>query len=389
VSLPAARHPAWAEIDLDALESNARVLRALVAPAAELAILVKANGYGHGTVASARAALAGGADQLVVAAYEEAVELREAGIGAPVLVAYPVSPDVVEEAAQLGIAVSVSGLASAGQLLEAWRASGNDRSATLRVQVEVDSGMARGGAMPDQVVDVFETLERGPHVAIAGLWSHLSNGSSPETTQHQVTEFEHATERLRATGRPMPPRHMTATEGLFVGSGPVYDMVRIGLAFYGELGLGVEPSAANAAAATLLRPAMTIKARAVHLEPVQTDGSVGYGSEWTAGRRSTVATLPIGYADGWARSYWPGGQALVQGRRVPIVGRISMDSTCVDVTDVPGVGLDDEFVLLGRQGDDRITANELAGIRKSIPNEVLATLGPRIPRRYVGLAATR
>lgn len=385
--MAAVRHPAWAEIDLDALKSNARVLRGLVPHTARLAILVKANGYGHGTAMAASAAMAGGADQLVVAAYEEAVELRQAGIGAPVLVAYPVSPDVVEEAAHLGVAVSVSGLASVHQLVDAWRAVGASSADTLQVHVEVDSGMARGGARPDQVLAVFEVLEHAPDVEIAGLWSHLSNGSSAETTQRQVAEFERATDRLRATGRRVPPRHMTATEGLFVGTGPVYDMVRIGLAFYGELGLGVEPSAATAPAAALLRPAMTIKARAVHLELVPAGGSVGYGSEWTAERHSTIATLPIGYSDGWTRSYWPRGEVLVKGRRVPIVGRISMDSTCVDVSEVPGVRLDDEFVLLGRQRDEQITANELAHLRRSIPNEVLATLGPRIPRLYVGLAS--
>ena len=384
--MTALRHPAWAEVDLAALVSNARVLREVTPNSARLAILVKANGYGHGTVMSARAALAGGADQLVVAAFGEASALRDAGITAPVLVAYPVTPSAISAAAAMDIDLTASGLASARQLAAAWRQAQNGAAAPSRlaVQVEVDSGLARGGARPEELVDVFEALGAVPGIEITGLWTHLSNGSSAETTRAQVEAFVRATQLLRASGRRVPPRHMTATEGLFVGDAPAYDMVRVGLAFYGELGLGVEPAPELAAAASRLRPAMTIRARAVHLGTVPAGGSVGYGSEWTASHDALVATLPIGYADGWTRGYWPGGEVLVHGRRAPIVGRISMDSTCVDVTDQAGVTLEDEFVLLGAQGSDRITADELSRRRGSIPNEVLAALGPRIPRVYVG-----
>lgn len=381
------RHPAWIEVDFGALIANARLLREVVPATARLGILVKANGYGHGVVMPGRAALAGGADQLIVAALEEGLALRSAGIDAPVLVVYPVMPAAVGEAAQADLELSVSGLASAVQLAAAWRAARSGISGPLRVHVEVDSGMARGGARPEQVLAVFEALEQAGGIEIAGLWSHLADGSSAEGSRAQVNAFERATSLVGGSGRPVPSRHIAASEGIFVGTGPAYDMARVGLAFYGELGLGVEAAPDLIDAASRLRPAMTIKARPVHLELVPTGGSVGYGGEWTAARPSLIATLPIGYADGWTRQYWPGGSALVRGQRVPIAGRISMDSTTVDVTDVPDVGMDDEFVLLGRQGTDRITANELARDRRSIPNEVLATLGPRLPRVYVGAGA--
>jgi alanine racemase len=396
VPTPAASlHPAWADIDLDALTGNARLLRGVVPAATRLAVLVKANGYGHGTVMSARAALAGGADALVVAAFDEAIAVREAGIRAPVLVVYPVDPRALAEAAARDVAVSVSGLASARQLAAAWAkptAGGghaDPRARRLRVHVEVDSGMARGGARPEQVVASFEALEAAPGVAIEGLWSHLASGGDRAATTAQVEAFERAIGLVRASGRQVPPRHLTATEGLFTGNGPAYDMVRIGLAFYGELGTGVRPAPGLAGSASGLRPAMTVRARAVHLEPVPAGGSVGYGGEWTAGRDSVIATLPLGYSDGWARAYWPGGEVLVRGRRVPIAGRVSMDAISVDVTGVPGVGLDDEYVLLGAQGGERVTADELARLRHSISYEVISTLGPRIPRRYAGsLVAT-
>ena len=381
-------HPAWIEVDLDALVANARVLREVVPPPARLGILVKANGYGHGIVESARAALAGGADQLVVAAFEEGLALRDAGISAQVLVVYPVAREVAVEAARLDLELSVSGLASARQLVTAIEAGRDAMGGPLAVHVEVDSGMSRGGARPRDVPAVLELLEACPGIEVVGLWSHLLDGSSPEATLGQVHEFAAASELVTGSGRHLPPRHLAASEGLFTQTAPQYDMARIGLAFYGELGLDVEPAPGLRAVAGRLRPAMTVMARAVHLEPVAPGATVGYGGEWTAARPSLVATLPIGYADGWTRRYWPGGEALVRGRRVPVVGRISMDSTCLDVTDVPGVDLEDAFVLLGAQGSDRITANELARLRGSIPNEVLATLGPRLPRMYRGALAT-
>jgi alanine racemase len=181
----------------------------------------------------------------------------------------------------------------------------------------------------------------------------------------------------------MPERHLVASEGLLAAASPAHDLVRIGLAFYGELGVGFRPDPAMAAAANALRPALTLLARPVRIETLPAGARVGYGGEWEAERPSTIATLPIGYADGWPRAAWPGSEALARGRRVPLVGRVSMDSVCVDLTDVPGATLDDEVVLLGAQGGDRITVDEVAAHRGTIPNEVLATLGMRLPRRYL------
>jgi alanine racemase len=205
------------------------------------------------------------------------------------------------------------------------------------------------------------------------------------TSGAQVERYEAALAAIELTGRPRPLRHIAATEGLFVGTAPAYDLVRIGLAFYGALGVDVVPSPAMASLAAELRAAMTVAACPVRLEEVPVGGGVGYGGEWTARRPSRIATLPIGYADGWSRSSWPGAEALVRGRRVPLVGRVSMDSVCADVTDVSGVSVEDTFVLLGAHGDERITATDLARVRGSIPNEVFCAFGPRsLDRRVVG-----
>jgi alanine racemase len=333
---------------------------------------------------AARAAVAGGADQLMIATLEEGLGLRRAGIGAPALVVYPIPPDGVGAAVDADLELTVSAAESLPAMLEAWRraAGGGDR--TLTLHVEIDTGMGRGGIPADRLVEVVAAIDATPGTALAGIWSHLADGSDAARSREQTERFEAALAGLAATGRAIPMRHLAATEAVFLDTAPAYEMVRVGLGFYGELGVGVEAAPAHAAEAADLRPAMAIKARPIRVEDVAAGTSVGYGREWTAERPSRIATVPIGYADGWTRAYWPGASALVRGRRVPLVGRVSMDSVCADVTDAGDVHLDDEFVMLGAQGDARITAGELARLRGSIPNEVFCAFGPRLPRIVVG-----
>lgn len=375
---------AWIEIDTAALEYNARVLRRAIPDVTKLGILVKADGYGHGMTTAARAARAGGAHQLLVATLDEGLALRDAGIDAPVLAVYPIPPDGVAEAVQAGLELSVAGVESAARTLEAWTvAAGATVRGPLRLHIEVDSGMGRGGVDPDDLVDVVRRIDTTAGTELAGIWSHLADGADPARSHDQIERYEAALARVAAIGRALPMRHVAATEGVFAGTSPAYDMVRVGLAFYGELGVGVRPSAAMSALASDLRRAMSVKARPVRLETIPAGSTVGYGGEWTAGRASRIATLPIGYADGWTRSSWPGATALVRGSRVPLVGRVSMDSVCADVTDVDGVSADDEFVLLGCQGDECITADDIARLRRTIPNEVFCLFGARLPRMVV------
>ena len=380
-------HPAWIQIDLAALRHNAAVLRRAIPPGVRLGLLVKANAYGHGLEMAARAAVDGGADQLIVAALDEGLALRQAGLTAPILVVYPVPREGIADAVAAGLELSVSGLASARRTVEGWagsRAAGA-ASETLSVHVEVDSGMGRGGVLPVDVVETVRLIDATPATRLTGIWSHLADGSDPAASREQIDRFEGAIAAVAATGRPIPARHLAATDGVFAATAPAYEMVRVGLGYYGELGIGVEPTEALAGVAADLRPAMTVKALPVRLETLPAGATVGYGLEWTASRPSLIATLPIGYADGWTRAYWPGASALVRGRRVPLVGRVSMDAVCVDVTDVTDLGevtLDEECVLLGAQGTERIAPSELARLRDSIPNEVFCAFGPRLPRVY-------
>ena len=371
---PPVTSPAWIEIDVEALAHNARVLRRATPPGTRLGLMVKANGYGHGMELAARAALDGGAELLMVATLDEGLALRAAGVAGPLLVVYPIPLEGVRDAVQADLQLSVAGRDGARRLLD--RASGHD----LTVHVELDSGMGRGGVAAADLADVVGAIDATPGVTLGSVWSHLADGSDPEVSREQIGRYDAALESLVVGGRAMPVRHVTATEGLFRATAPAYDMVRIGLGFYGELGVGVEAAPETATLAADLRGAMTVKVRPIRLEDVPAGSTIGYGGEWTTERPSRIATLPIGYADGWTRAYWPGASALVRGRRVPLVGRVSMDSVCADVTDVPGVGYDDEIVLLGGQGEERITASDLARLRGSIPNEVFCAFGPRLPR---------
>jgi alanine racemase len=390
VSLP--RHPAWIEIDLAALTHNARVLCQAIPIDARLGLLVKANGYGHGLEPAARAGIAGGAEQLGVANLDEGLAVRRAGIQAPTMIVYPIPPDGIDAAVDADLELTVSGLDAGRRILESWAASdprGTDRP--LMLHVEIDTGMGRGGVAPASLLEVVKRIDATPSTRIAGFWSHLADGSDVERSRQQTERFDAAVALVAATGRAVPARHLATTDAIFTRTAPSYEMVRVGLGYYGELGLGVEPLPELAGLATDLRPAMTVKARPIRVEALPAGATVGYGGEWRAERPSIIVTLPIGYADGWMRSSWPGASALLRGRRVTLVGRVSMDSVCADVTDVAAEGdvtLDDEFVLLGAQGDARITTGELARIRRTIPNEVFTAFGPRLPRVYLGESAT-
>jgi alanine racemase len=377
---------AWVETDAGALAHNVGVIRRAIPTTARIGILVKADGYGHGMLPAAQAAIVGGADQLMVASIEEALALRDEGLTSPILIVYPIEPRAIDEAVRAGLEVSVSGVDSARRLIEGWAASAaRSNGGVLRLHVEVDSGMGRGGVRPADLPAVISSIDTAAATDVVGIWSHIADGSDPGRSGEQRRAYEAALAAVAATGRALPPRHLAATEGLFCGTAPAYEMVRIGLGFYGELGVDVRPAPELAALAAELRPAMTVGARPVRLEWMPAGSSVGYGWEWTADRPSRIATLPIGYADGWTRGYWPGASALVRGRRFPLVGRVSMDSVCVDVTDAGDVGYDEPIVLLGSQGADRITSVELARLRGSIPNEVFCDFGNRLERHVIGM----
>jgi alanine racemase len=369
--LPSLQRSAWVEVDLDILTANAAALTGLAHPAA-LGAVVKADGYGHGLEMAARCAVAGGAQWLCVADSAEAARLRDDGYQGRALVLYPVPSSSLGEMARLGVDVTVGSREQTEAL-----GRGVRTDAALSVHLEIDTGMTRGGVAVDDAVAAVDALSRGGAVELAGTWTHLAAPEDPGTTGAQVGRFETALEKLAGAGIDPGLTHVAASGGLLAGAGGRHGMVRPGLVFY-----GVHPGAGDPLPAAV-GPALAVRAYPVRVAEAPAGTSVGYAGTWTADRDSKIATLPIGYADGWARASSPGSFALVEGKRAPLVGRISSDSLTVDVTDVPGADADSVFTLLGRDGGEEITADEVAEVRGTISWEVLQQLGSRLTRVYL------
>ncbi len=376
--LPALPRAAWLQIDVDALTANVATARSLLATDVRLAAVVKADAYGHGLVPTARAFAAAGVDHLCVASLDEALAVAAAGTGVPVLLLFQPPADGLRAAADAGIEVTVGNEAS----LDGFEAALRPTTRGLRVHLEIDTGLGRAGVAPDRVGTVTARLLAIPGIELVGTWTHLASADDPAPSGVQVARFRTSCDVMSRAGAGRLLRHAAATGGLFGATAPQLDMVRLGLSLYGLLpaAFPVAPGAHQAAAA--LRPAMSLHARALRIADVAPGEGVGYGSRWRAPRPSRVATLPVGYGDGW--TYGSAGltAALVRGRRVPLVGSVAMDAIAADVTDVPGVGSGDEFVLLGEQGSERIAALELAHARTTIPWEIVTAMASRLPRVY-------
>jgi len=381
--LPPLPRLAWIEVDEAALAHNVGVIRGLAGPGVSVAAVVKADGYGHGLRVAARSFLAGGADLLCTATLDEASDLRAAGIGAPIVVLFRIPAGEVVAAAKAGLELVAADGDGLLETLGTWRTAAAARTGLgLRLHLEVETGLARAGLPLDRLVDAARAIGGTPGASLAGLWSHLARADDRAFSALQWERLDLAAESLRMAGLPVPPRHLAATGGLFAGTAPPLELVRPGLALYGELPEDLPLADRARDAAARLRTALTLKARALRITEVDAGTPVGYGGRWVAPRRSRVATLPIGYGDGWTRLAWQSTCALVRGRRVPLVGTVAMDAVAADITDVPDADEDDEFVLLGAQGAERITATELARVRNTISWEVLTSMAYRIPRVY-------
>lgn len=376
--LPPLDRPAWLEVDIGALEHAVRVIRARVAAATEVWPVVKDDAYGHGIEVATRSFAAAGAAGVCVATLAEAQAIRAAGIDVPVLILYPVSDAALPDAMRAGFAITVATAQGAEVVARTWAGQGTaTASGGLAVHVEVETGFTRMGVTADRLRSVLDVL-RQPGIRVVALWSHLATPEDERVADAQEARLDDA---VRAAGAEGIGTHLAASGGLLTGRGRDRALVRPGLIAYGVAPGGRLWEEAAAGWSQELRPALRLLARAIRVEDVPVGTAVGYGGTWVATRPSRVATLPVGYGDGYSRAL-TGADVLVHGRRVPVVGVVSMDSCTVDVTDVEGVGPDDEFVLLGAQGTDAIPALALAQRRTTIPWEVLAGMARRLTRVY-------
>ena len=392
--LPPLPKTAWIEIDLDALIANVRLLKALLPTNVRLEPVVKADAYGHGAVAVARALVADGITGLGVATFDEALELRQAGIGVPIIILFPIPPELAPEALQRSLAVTVGDWAlferslAALEEAAAGRLGSDAHKARLDVHVEVETGLGRGGVQPEDVARVVAAIQASPYARLAGLWSHLQAAGDRRNATGQEDRFGVAAGLLEAAGVSPPTRHLAASGALLAATTTTYDVVRVGLAQYGLVPDGLEVAGPNAAAAARLRPVMSLHARPIRVAWLEAGTGVSYGPSFVTARRSLIATLPLGYGDGYPRSLSNRASVLVRGIRVPQVGTVAMDALMVDVTDVAGppVTVDDEFILIGEQDGDRIGAAEVAQWGNTISYEVVTAMSSRLPRVYYAAA---
>ncbi len=372
----ASSRPAWAEIDLDAVRHNTAFLRGLVQPATVCAV-VKADGYGHGAVPVARAALEAGATSLAVAVVEEGVALRESGVGAPVLLLAEPSAGAMAEAVAYGLTPTLYTLAG----VEAASAATRTARHPVGVHVKVDTGMHRVGALPESVLDVALAVREARGLRLEGLWTHLAVAEDPAQaayTRAQLRRFEEVRDRLAGVGIRPQVLHAANSAGAMVDPAAHYDLVRCGISVYGYSPNPALPGSAR------LRPALSLRARVTLVKELSAGERVSYGLRYEVKETSVVATVPLGYADGVPRRLTRGGEVLVGGRRRPIAGTVTMDQLLVDCGPASDVQVGDEVVLIGRQGDEAITADHWAELLDTISYEIVCGVGPRVPRLYRG-----
>jgi len=374
-----ARRRGWAEVDLGALRHNAALLARTVAPA-QLCAVVKANGYGHGSVAVARAALAGGARWLAVAVVEEGAELRDAGVDAPVLLLSEPPAGAMDEAVALGLTPTLY----TAEGVEAASLAAARRETRTAVHVKVDTGMHRVGADPDGAVALALAVHGSARLSLGGFWTHLAVADEPahDFTAEQLRRFDAVLGRLEAEGIEPGLVHAANSAGALAHPASRHGLVRCGIALYGHV-----PSAELAGLGPVaeLRPSLTLKARVALVRELDAGERVSYGLRHRLERRGTVATVPLGYADGVTRRLWAqGAEVLVGGRRCPMAGLVTMDQLMVDCGPGAAAAPGDEVVLIGRQGNEEVRAEEWAARLDTITYEVLCAIGPRVPRVYVG-----
>ena len=365
----------WAEIDLDGIASNAAGLKARAGGRAELMVTVKANGYGHGAVPVARAALDGGATRLAVHRTLEGVQLRRAGITAPILIMGYTLPAESERIVRWELTPTVNSQLQAEPLSAAAVTAGK----TLPVHVKVDTGMARYGLLPGEVLDFVRFLSGLPGLALEGLYTHYAAADLADKsfTRRQFSIYMNVVERLEEAGFVFPLKHVSNSATTLDLPEMALDMLRCGIALYGlRPSDEVEPTIP-------LHPALTLKSRVARVRVLPVGASVSYGRTYITDKPTRVALVPVGYGDGYHRILSNRGAVLIHGQRAPIVGRVCMDQFVVDVSHIPGVRLHDEVVLIGRQGEGHIPAEEIARWAETINYEVTTSLLPRVVRIYL------
>ncbi len=377
-----------AEIDLRAVARNTRELRRITNPKARMMAVVKANAYGHGVLKISKTVLANGADALGVARIDEGLLIRKSGIDAPILILGYTSPDHTASLIRYDLTQTVG----SREFAESFSEAAGKEKAALKIQLKIDSGMGRLGFMPDPLImpdgsnafsrtlKEMEAIIRLPNLLVQGIYTHFACADLKDKTSsyQQLEIFNELLERLHLSmGFETPIRHAANSAAVIDMPDAHLDMVRPGIALY-----GLYPSQEVDRNKILLQPVMELKSRILHLKKVPAGFPVSYGGTWRATKKTTIATVPIGYADGYNRLLSSTGQMLVCGKKAPIAGRVCMDLTMLDVGEIPEACVNDEVVVFGRQENASISVDEIAETLGTIHYEIVSTITERVPRVF-------
>lgn len=374
---PHNQRPTWAEISLPALAHNYRTLKSHVGENVQVMAVVKADAYGHGAVECARALEASNADWFGVALAEEGITLREAGITRPIFCLSGFYRGQAEAVVAYFLTPAIYHLAAAEELNERARAVGR----TINFHLKVDTGMGRLGIAVSEVAEFARELRRFQFLKLDGLLTHFAEAEALESdyTERQIEQYCDALRVLHESGLTPTYQHLANSAGLHAHRSAWGNLVRSGACIYGITRdiLAPVPESLD------VHPVMSLHSRVIFLKTVPAGTSLGYGCIFTTARESRIATIPIGYADGLRRALSNQGRVIVRDCFAPIVGRVSMDLTLIDVTDVPEVALGDEVVLIGQRDELQITAEDIAAQCDTVSYEIVCGISDRVPRVYV------
>lgn len=369
--------PAWAEINLDNLAHNMREIRRLAKDSAQVTAVIKADGYGHGAKIIAQTLLENGADRFAVAVLDEALELRESGFQVPILILGYTQPERAGAIVRYDLEQAVYSY----ELAKALSAEAEKQNKKVKVHIKIDTGMGRIGYRSDEAsIAQIKQINQLPNLIIEGIFTHfaIADEKDKSFTKEQFDRFVWVTRRLEEEGIKIRLRHCANSAAIIDLPEMHLDMVRAGIILY-----GLAPSQDVELDKIDLKQAMSLKVRITHVKEIDRGESVSYGRKFIASNKTKIASLPIGYADGYTRMLSGKAEALVKGKRVPVVGRICMDQCMIDVTGIEDVKVGDEVVLFGTQEGSFISIDEVAEKLGTINYEVVCMIGKRIPRVYV------
>lgn len=368
--------PVWAEIDLDKLAHNMREIRRL-SKSKDIIAVVKADAYGHGAVDVAPVLLENGANMLAVAIQSEAVELRRSGIECPIMILGFTPPDLIDNLLKHNIEQTVFSYKFASELSK----MAVKENKIAKIHIALDTGMGRIGYIPnDESAKEVYNISKLPNINIVGMFCHFSSADEKDKTYtyEQVRKYDDFYEKLKAKKVYIKMRHIANSAAIIDMPETHYEAVRPGIIIYGYY-----PSDEVNKEKIDLQPVMTLKTNVVHIKTLPPGEYVSYGRKYQTHRESVIATLPIGYADGYTRLLFEKGKVILKGEFAPVIGKICMDQCMIDVTEIDGVKVGDEVILIGEDGDKKFTADTIANLIGTISYEVVCMIGKRVPRVYI------